>query len=342
MPHHWLVLALIAHPSRPVSHGEPISVCAYFDEAPDDDSDLQTQGRQVVVPTERTHWLATPGPARIWLPISAEEYAAGSYDLYTWIEPYAAGALAVPGSNDGLALGRLKLGRGQESYRGPVSGVGLPHPGAADDDLAILHRLQLADSVVQFIVNEMNTNAAQPDVTGNAADLARARRDLEEAGNWFTRWHYSEALEGETRQAENALGHRTHKNEGWQGFLQDVYFLGGGEWDHKPVIRPVWGALNRLGNRHAVYFYDGWSNIHFGFIAARMGLPVRNALAGAGQAQGLDNAGGGAASATETGDDPADAQAIIAGHNLGLRGGNVSRQDVLGILAAHPGWIGRE
>ena len=72
-----------------------------------------------------------------------------------------------------------------------------------------------------------------------------------------------------------------------------------------------------------------------------MGLPLQNALRGAGQAQGLDNIGGSGGQNSETCDDEADAQAITAGYNLGLRKQLVTRDDVLNILNAHPGWIGR-
>lgn len=342
MPQHWLLLRLSGHSKYPVSHKETVFLRTYFDENPGDDSDLQKQGNQVVVETERSITVPSVTSSRLWFQITEAEYKAGAYDLYLWAEPYAIAAIGSPGHQENIVSGRLKLTKAQEDYRGPATGAGRLYDSVASDDLVIAHDIVLADSVVQFIVNEMNTNATNPDVVTQGKRMKEARDNAASAGNALTRWYYNDQLELQTGHTENRLGHHTHKNEGVGGFLQDIYFLGGGHWDHKPVIRPVWGTGNRLGNRHATYYYDGWSNIHFGFIAARMGLPLRNALEGAGQAQGADNVGGGAATNTETGDDVADAQAITAGHSLGLTTASVTRQQVLNILEAHPGWIGRQ
>jgi Bacterial toxin 44 len=341
MPHHWLLLRLTGHGSHPVSHGETIFLRTYLDEHPGDRSDLQMAGGQFVVTSERSVTIPSVTSSRLWLQITEAEYNAGSYDLYLWAEPYAIAAIASPGVQEDIASGRLKLTKSNEKRRGVASGAGRLYGSVAPDDLVITHDIVLANSVVQFIVNEMNTNAQNSDVLAQGRRMAAANEDARTAGNVVTQWYYNNQLETQTGRTEDRLGHHTHKNEGAAGFLQDLYFFGGGHWDHKPVIRPVWGTGNRLGNRHATYYYDGWSNIHFGFIAARMGLPLNNALAGAGQAQGVDNAGGGAATNTATGDDVADAQAITAGHSLGLRTATVTRQNVLNILDAHPGWIGR-
>ena len=341
MTHHWLLLRLTAHESHPVTHKDDVHLRTYFDEKPQDDSDLQKDGAEFVVPTERSITVPNNNASRLWFAITEAEYKASAYDLYVWAEPYTVAAISSPGVSEDYALGRLKLTAANEKYRGPASGAGPLHASVDPDDLVVTHDIRLANSVVQFIVDEMNTNARQKDILDNNKDIRDAREKLEHSGNWFTRSINGRILQDEIDEAEYELGHRTHKNEGWQGFLQDIYFLGGGEWDHKPIIRPVWGALNRLGNRHAVYFYDGWSNIHFGLIAARMGLPLENALRGAGQAQSVDNSGGGP-NQTATGDDEADAQAITAGHNLGLRNRTVTRDDVINILNAHPGWIGRK
>ncbi len=342
MPHHWLLLRLSGHGTYPVSHGEAVFLRTYFDENPKDDSDLQKQGSQFVVTAERSVTVPNVKKSRLWVQITEAEYTAAAYDLYLWAEPYAIAAIGSPGVQENIVAGRLKLTQAHEKRRGPASGAGELYASVAKDDLVITHDIVLADSVVQFIVNEMNTNAANPDVVAQAQRMKTANDNLQSAGNPVTRWYYGSQLNSQTGRTENSLGYHTHKNEGAAGFFQDIYFLGGGHWDHKPVIRPVWGTGNRLGNRHATYYYDGWSNIHFGFIAARMGLPLRNALEGAGQAQGVDNIGGGAATNTATGDDVADAQAITAGHSRGLRGATVTRQQVLNILEAHPGWVGRQ
>jgi hypothetical protein len=347
MPHHWLLIRLKAHATCPVSHGEQIFLRSYFDENPGDDSDLRKQGNQFVVVSERSKPITRVTSERIWLQITEAEYKAGAYALYLWCEPYATGALKSGGAMQDLASGRLVLDKSFEEYRGPASGAGELYASVAKDDLVIAHEIELADSVVQFIVNEMNTNAQNTSVLNTARNLHTAEDFVEQVrnSNWFVRaLTLSDAMQIESQTAISAaytLGRLTHKNEGASGMLQDIVFVGGGHCDHKPIIRPVWGTDNRLGNRHAVYYYDTWSNIHFGFIAARMGIDIQTAMMGAGKEQILDNLGGGAQNTNATGDDEADTQGIIAGHNLGLRGGTVTRQDVLNILAAHPGWIGR-
>lgn len=355
MTQHWLAIDVSHHPDHPVTHNEQIVVKIYFDEAPGDRSD-QTSGvgvsaDQYTVPSEHSHILRRARPITIWCAISEAEYNSASYDLFVWAEPYSVAAFSSDGVSDDLALGRLKLQKSHEDYRGGAPGPVTPTASVDPaKDKVILHRVKLANSVVQFLVDEINTNSQAPDVTENREDIERAREAVEhEQANPtpLPPAYYGPSIEDilqsildrEINQARRALGHRTHKNEDWQGVLQDVWFFGGGEWDHKPIIRPVWGALNRLGNAHEVYFYDGWSNIHFGYVGRKFGLSLRTILEGAGVAQGVDNSGG--AGGSEDGDDPADAQAIRAGYALGGRQGVVTRQNILTILREHPGWVGR-
>ena len=354
MSAHWVVIVVTPHGTQAVSHDDPIVLKTYFDEDPDDTSD-ETHGeglleRSFTVAAEHSITQPSASTLRLWHPISETEFAASSYYFYIWAEPYAIAAYAKPGLNEGLAVGRLRLQRAHESYRGEARGAGVPlYAGVDPEDNLIKYEIQLTNSVVQYIVDEMNTNGAASDIVASRAqiDAARAAVASERANPSdapFFPWSDTE-LEERTDElnsaiddAEFTIGHRTHSNEGVMGTLQWARFRGGGEWDHKPFIRSVWGTANRLGNRQEFYYYDGWSNIHFGYIAARMGLPLANALAGAGQAQEVDNDGdqGGQ-------DDPADAQAIRAGYNLGLRRspGEVTRSDVLTILSAHSGWAGR-
>ena len=46
-----------------------------------------------------------------------------------------------------------------------------------------------------------------------------------------------------------------------------------------------------MGNSGYVYYYDIWSNLHFGYIAAAGGIPLHRVVAGAGYAQGVDTEG---------------------------------------------------
>lgn len=323
------------------------------------------QGR---IPELRAHFAETPGlPVAggksaeydggpilqksqiIVFAITEEEYRAPNYELYIWANPYASLAFQEHGSHGGLAVGRLILTRRSEKRRGAVT---VPVRGAGPGDLQIYYEVTLVNSVVQYIADEMNTNAATPEVTQIrlkmaqvAADMAayqkltgttteprffhpRSRamwRSMTPEGRIWKR------IEDTENQAEYDYGHLVHKDEGFSGFAQDIYFWGGGQWDHKPRIRPVWGTDQRLGNTKTTYFYDIWSNIHFGYVGRAAGIPLTTLTEGAGKAQFWD-------SGSTTGDDLIDEQGVIAGYNLYTTGGTVTVDDLLAILRKHPGW----
>ena len=60
--------------------------------------------------------------------------------------------------------------------------------------------------------------------------------------------------------------------------------LGGGEWDHKPLIEKLWGNINRLGDtpdENVVYFSDIWSNLHYGYVGRYAGFTLSELIFGA-------------------------------------------------------------
>lgn len=62
------------------------------------------------------------------------------------------------------------------------------------------------------------------------------------------------------------------------------------EWDHKPIIRARFiSATSGNGAWHAykdrLYFYDIWSNIHYGYVGAAAGFSKAKLLDGAGLEQ---------------------------------------------------------
>jgi hypothetical protein len=83
----------------------------------------------------------------------------------------------------------------------------------------------------------------------------------------------------------------------------------GQDWDYKTEarIRGVWGSLIRLGNHaHAVH-NEGFSNFHYGYVAAVGGLTLADTLR-------ISEIGGWVSSR----DTPADIYAMTAGHSLFL------------------------
>lgn len=64
-----------------------------------------------------------------------------------------------------------------------------------------------------------------------------------------------------------------------------------GPWDHKPIIRKRFNPANPGGEQHFhhldgyLYFYDIWSNIHYGYVGRACGFSESELLDGAGLEQ---------------------------------------------------------
>ncbi len=106
-----------------------------------------------------------------------------------------------------------------------------------------------------------------------------------------------------------------------------------GEWDHKPKISPVWGAWNRLGDSERKYYYDIWSNIHFGYIGHASGLRLDALLRGANIAQWC----------TDFSPDPERDKAYIRlGYDMYHPERAISVEGLVGLVENlvrnHPGW----
>jgi LysM repeat protein len=65
----------------------------------------------------------------------------------------------------------------------------------------------------------------------------------------------------------------------------------GGKWDHKPIIAEKIRPYVPDGNQHwhkleeNLYYYDTWSNIHYGYVGAASGFSMEGLLDGAGLEQ---------------------------------------------------------
>lgn len=140
---------------------------------------------------------------------------------------------------------------------------------------------QVMESVAWFIVNEMNQNK-------RSQVVAECRRLNEE---------------GSHKRAKFLWAGKVHTKAGASGVLGDL-FVGDGAWDHKPIIEPVWGTDNRLGDVAHTYFYDIWSNIHFGYVGLAAGFSRAELTNGAGWQQIFDSF---------SDDDKTDTEAIEAG-----------------------------
>jgi len=245
-----------------------------------------------------------------------------SVDL--WAEPYGYAALLYK-SNGELALGKLS--------------IRITAPAASNTPHKITVDVEVLKSVVAFIADEMNTNKNHPDIKAlkpDVEELERLKKELERLkseesfGNVFKIVDLARPIARLEGKIENKMAEMFHTNSGVKGALYDVWFLGGGHWDQKPVIGPVWGQKNRLGDSEKVYYYDIWSNMHYGYIGHAAGLSSSWLHSGADRQQKVDS---------YIPDEDADWSSVEAGYRLYSPGMNVTLEDVLSVVERHPEWL---
>ncbi|MDI1476393.1 polymorphic toxin type 44 domain-containing protein [Polyangium sp. y55x31] len=282
--------------------------------------------------TKQRTFNRTSKPTQIKITLSPRG-AVKLLKIEIWAEPYGYAAL-LDGRNGTSALGRLTFEQPALAYNKPTH---------------LVCDVHVLASVVAFIVDEMNRNKKHPDVTACRRDLQEAariekefevtRRQMDKLVAEGHPWAAKAVAMGAVQPLTNAaalrddakrrFGKKVHTNAGFTGFLMDVYFIGGGEWDHKPIIEPTWGAKNRLGNSEQYYFYDLWSNIHYGYVGRAAGFSANVLHEGANWQQMADSG---------TKDENVDYASVQAGFDLYVEGKDVTVEEVLAILRLHPEW----
>lgn len=165
------------------------------------------------------------------------------------------------------------------------------------------------DLTVAFMLSEMITNAKGGDAQAIAEALARsgqlraegdkAYEDMKQA-HWYQVFRaYGDQKVFETMIEQSGLAMAEAKARWFLKVRQD------GPWDHKPILRKKYeamptpprpfGALGRAfhfpirGDLFHEFYYDVWSNVHYGYVGARCGFDERTLQEGA--ASGLPGAG---------------------------------------------------
>jgi len=59
----------------------------------------------------------------------------------------------------------------------------------------------------------------------------------------------------------------------------------GKPWDHKPILKKKFGDWSHDGVTGKDYFFDIWSNIHYGYVGRSVGFSMWTLKSGAGYAQ---------------------------------------------------------
>ncbi|MER3427629.1 MAG: hypothetical protein C4334_05955 [Pyrinomonas sp.] len=140
------------------------------------------------------------------------------------------------------------------------------------------------DVTLEYMFNEMVTNARSDTVKQIKAHLDRASDLLHPRGFW-------EQVSAAFAQAggESVADHITAALVLW-----GLKVRPGGDWDHKPKLAKMLG-LDKEGdhhfplrgdNQHEVY-YDIWSNIHYGYVGRAAGFDAETLQQGAAVADGV-------------------------------------------------------
>ena len=358
MTKYWIVINITAHATQPVTHKDKITLKSYFDEKPKDDTDLFASSDEAIndghfaVPSEHSAVLSDTNNTLVFHMIDEAEFLAPNYIYYLWAEPYGSAAFQKPGHSkyENISVGRTWLSGAHEKYRGAASGLSSLPSGVKPDDKAIEYDLKISNSVAQYIADEMSKNQSyhklEP-IEDHQKEASRLQGLHDEGLNPPVtsprsgvkyRRDYGELAEAQRKEAFYDFGHIVHadphpehsKFQQYSQRAQERYFRGGGEWDHKPRIFPVWGSKNRLGNSADVYEHDIWSNIHYGFIGHHLGFTLKILIDGAGIAQIFDN--------FTSADDPVDKQCTEAGYNLYTKKKKIVYSDLTTIVERHPNW----
>lgn len=206
-------------------------------------------------------------------PITQEEYNASKVTAYVFAGPPAAATFRLP---DDLAYGRLKLTQAHIKHKGPPQRQ-------SRFDFEIRFEIEIVESPVFYLIKIMHENQSHP-----AVDDMR---------------HWSP---GERADVMTTLGFPAEKRDSWGGawtaLTNGAYADHMSEFDLKPRFAPHWGQRNRIENNERVYFYDVWSNLHYGFIGNASGFT----------ADELNNL----AASDPRGDSAADARATQTGWQL--------------------------
>ncbi|MEN5167427.1 polymorphic toxin type 44 domain-containing protein [Achromobacter kerstersii] len=145
------------------------------------------------------------------------------------------------------------------------------------------HHPDTAVELAEYMVREMKTNPFS--IEGRKIAAANSADPDARAAEWRKLPWYAK-LEGKSDYQNAALGQKAAAYAMWTERVGP-----GRPWDHKPVLRQRLGKknLNRGWQKYGDfdYYYDIWSNIHYGYVGVAIGFSAAELLNGAGLAQAL-------------------------------------------------------
>jgi hypothetical protein len=239
-----------------------------------------------------------------------------------WADPYAVAALYCDGASS--ARGRITTWFGEVTSDDENEWIKVGFPdllSESDDNEDAWILVELLQSVVFFIASEMNRN--------RVSEQVRTMRALNrEAYQRFSNAGQDGSVSGIFKDQASAMGNKIRTMLS----LSISGFPGHGEWDYKIPVGMVWKERNRLGNEEYYYYYDLWSNIHYGYIGACAGFHLFDLLFLSQGAHIL-------AQKTLESESSEDVDATSEGYQLfGANLDQITVDVIIAILARHPEW----
>ncbi|WP_263145646.1 polymorphic toxin type 44 domain-containing protein [Pseudomonas alcaligenes] len=144
------------------------------------------------------------------------------------------------------------------------------------------HGDEVAQAIAAYMAGEMNRNALSP-ITRKIAEANRYD-PAEEMRRWQAQPWYAKAG-GMPDFHAAAAGIKTAAYGLWAERVGP-----GRPWDHKPILEAklsAAGTFNHGWHKYGGYdyFYDIWSNIHYGYVGRAAGFSTAELINGAGLAQ---------------------------------------------------------
>ena len=353
---YWLTVKVKTGQAPQITHDTPVTLKVFFDENHNDDkNDVKLRVKLYAEYSSITPIRKSSGQQRFDFQITEREYNASTFTLYIWGEPYGYVAFRNNLDKDHRAAGRLRIPSGDCKKGGLID----PPPNSQKDDLQIICECDAVQSVVNYMADEMNNNLNSPlfndikSTMDNAKnekkieDISPAYRALRETKNPYTvfdpplitpsviddtisRFNFACLVHtnaiNSSNFSERLSSETQHVAVCWGKFKTYSSI-----WDHKPKIYPIWGAKNRLGNADHLFYYDIWSNMHYGFIGKKLGFDDLTLFHGGAYAQRADHK-------NATDDDPKDKAATKEGIMLSNKE-HISIDDLINVVEKHYDWF---
>lgn len=167
-----------------------------------------------------------------------------------------------------------------------LAGSVAPQQGSLSNGLrrADCHHADTAIPLAEYIVREMKTNPFTPQ--GEKIAAANSYDPNARLAEWQQLPWYARVGRPPDFHA-TAAGQKAAAYAMWTERVAP-----GRPWDHKPVLKNMLlGKFNYGWQKHGEYdyFYDIWSNIHYGYVGVALGFSAAEMINGAGLAQALDD-----------------------------------------------------